>query len=418
MALIKPSKKQLNFLSWEMGAFFHFGIRTFYEGHRDWDGKIMPLEGFNPTALDCEQWIKTVHDAGLKYAILVCKHHDGFANWPSKHSDYHVGLTPWKDGKGDVVAEFVDACRKYDIKVGLYYSPAEADFKKIDPTKYDDYFINQISELLSNYGKIDYLWFDGNGSAGHEFDKPRIIKAIRDLQDELLIFSMWDPDTIWVGNEGGAAGVTNSNLQSNMNIPISTDENNETLTQAKFLPTECDFMMRYHNWFYSEYDVHTVKSLDELVGLYYHSVGCGSNFLVNIGPDRRGLLPEVDALRLLEFGKEIKERFANPIPSKLKEPEEGNKGNNDIVIQLEKIQLVNHLILQEDLTEGESIQEFEVYLRNGIIYRPVCVYVGRAVGHKRIVTFPAIMAKEFIIKVTKSRGEFVLCKPEAFYTKE
>jgi len=409
MTPVKPTKKQLDFLSWEMGAFFHFGIRTFYEGHRDWDGKIMPLEGFNPTALDCESWIKTVHDSGLKYAILVCKHHDGFANWPSKYSNYHVGLTPWKDGKGDVVAEFVAACRKYDIKVGLYYSPAEAEFKKREPKEYDDYFIAQISELLSNYGKVDYLWFDGNGSGDHEFDKVRIIKAIRDLQKELLIFGMWDPDTIWVGNEGGAAGVLNSNLMSEYNVPISTDDNMETFTEAKFLPTECDFMMRHRNWFYSEYDVHTVKSLEELVGLYYHSVGCGSNFLVNIGPDRRGLLPDVDALRLLEFGRDIAQRFANPISSTLKE-EDGN-----ISIVLDEQCLVNHLILQEDLTDGESIEEFMLYVKSGIIYRPVCVYVGRAVGHKRIITFPQILAKELIVKVTKSRGNYKLTKPEAFY---
>ena len=414
MAKIKPSKKQLDFLSWEMGAFFHFGIRTFYEGHRDWDGKIMPLEGFNPTELNCENWIKTVHDAGLKYAILVCKHHDGFANWPSKYSNYHVGLTPWKDGKGDVVAEFVAACRKYDIKVGLYYSPAEAESINRSPKEYDDYFIAQISELLANYGKIDYLWFDGNGSGGHDFDKERIIKAIRSLQDELLIFGMWDPDTIWVGNEGGVAGVTNSNLLSSMNVPISTDNNNETFTEAKFLPTECDFMMRQRNWFYSEYDVHTVKSLDELVGLYYHSVGCGSNFLVNIGPDRRGLLPGVDANRLLEFGKTIAQRFANPIPSAVKENAEGEEG---IIIQLEQEQLINHVILSEDMTEGESVEEFEIWLKNGIIYRPVCLYIGRAIGHKRIITFPQILAKEVIVKVTKSRDSFKLNKPEAHYIK-
>jgi len=412
MGLVKPSKKQLNFLSWEMGAFFHFGIRTFYEGHRDWDGKIMPLEGFNPTTLDCDSWIKTVHDAGFKYAILVCKHHDGFANWPSQYSDYHVGMTPWKDGKGDVVAEFVAACRKYDIRVGLYYSPAEAESKNREPKEYDDYFIAQISELLGSYGKVDYLWFDGNGSGGHKFDKVRIIKAIRDLQNDLLIFGMWDPDTIWVGNEGGAAGVTNSNVMSEFNIPISTDGNEETITEAKFLPTECDFMMRYRNWFYSEYDVHTVKSLEELVGLYYHSVGCGSNFLVNIGPDRRGLLPDVDARRLLEFGGVIAKRFAEPIPSALKENKDGE---DEIIIQLDKEQLVNHLIIAEDLIEGESIEEFTVSIKSGIIYRPVCVYIGKAVGHKRIVTFPQIAAKELIVKVTKSRGAFNLRKPEAFY---
>ena len=414
MSLIKPTQKQLAFLSWEMGAFFHFGIRTFYEGHRDWDGKIMPLEGFNPTQLDCGQWIKTVHDAGLKYAILVCKHHDGFANWPSKYSNYHVGLTPWKDGKGDVVAEFVAACRKYDIKVGLYYSPAEAESVNRSPREYDDYFIAQISELLGNYGKIDYLWFDGNGSAGHEFDKGRIVQAIRSLQDDLLIFSMWDPDTVWVGNEGGAAGVTNSNLVSNMNIPISTDHNNETLTEMKFLPTECDFMMRARNWFYSEYDVHTVKSLEELVGLYYYSVGDGSNFLINIGPDRRGLLPAVDAGRLLEFGEAIRRRFANPIPSSQVE----NEDEDSLTIRLDKEQLVNHLVLQEDLTAGESIEEFMVYLKNGIIYRPVCLYAGKFVGHKRIITFPPILAREIIVKVTKKRGAFRLHKPEAHYIKE
>jgi len=408
MAAIKPRKKQLEFLDWEMGAFFHFGIRTFYEGHRDWDGKTMPLSGFNPSDLNCENWIETICKAGLKYAILVCKHHDGFANWPSKYSDYHVGLTPWKDGKGDVVAEFVAACRKYDVKVGLYYSPAEEGYKKRSSKEYDDYFIAQISELLSNYGKIDYLWFDGNGSQGHEYDKLRIIKSIRSLQEDILIFSMWDPDTIWIGNEGGAAGVLNTNLTDDVSEYVSVCGE---AASERFLPTECDFMMRDRNWFYSEYDIHTVKSLDELVGLYYHSVGCGSNFLINIGPDRRGLLPDVDAKRLLEFGREISWRFSNPITSTMQ-----TEADN-VLITLDKEQPINHLILSEDLTGGEMIEEFDIYIKNGIIYRPVCVYTGKTVGHKRIITFPQIRTTEIIIKVKKSRGEFSLAKAEAFFIK-
>ena len=142
---VRPTKKQLEFLDWEIGVFFHFGIRTFYEGHRDWDGKEMALDAFPPAELDCEQWIKTAKDGGAKYAILVCKHHDGLANWPSKYTDYSVKNTPWKNGRGDVVREFVDACRKYDIKVGLYYSPAQFGSKLTDHKEYDDYFINQIS---------------------------------------------------------------------------------------------------------------------------------------------------------------------------------------------------------------------------------------------------------------------------------
>ena len=125
MERIKPTQKQLDFMDWEMGVFFHFGIRTFYPENNDWDGKEMELSEFNPMDLDCEQWIKTVKDAGATYAILTCKHHDGFANWPSRYTEYSVKNTPWKDGRGDVVKEFVDACRKYNVKVGLYYSPAQ-----------------------------------------------------------------------------------------------------------------------------------------------------------------------------------------------------------------------------------------------------------------------------------------------------
>ena len=147
---LKPTKAQLDFLSWEFGIFFHFGIRAFFPGHRDWDGKEMPAKDFNPKELDCEQWIKMVKDAGATYAIMTAKHHDGFSLWPSKYSQYSVSDSSWKDGKGDVVREFKDACRKYGIKVGLYYSPAQWGSHKIDfkcEKEYDDYFINQISEL-------------------------------------------------------------------------------------------------------------------------------------------------------------------------------------------------------------------------------------------------------------------------------
>ena len=206
MADIKPKKEQLKFMDWELGVFFHFGIRTFYEGHKDWDMQKMDPEAFNPTELDCEHWIKTIAAAGAKYAILVAKHHDGFANWPSKYTDYSVANTPWKGGKGDIVREFTDACRKYGLGVGLYYSPADFEAKNRTDSEHDDFFINQISEILTNYGKIDYLWFDGCGSEGHKYDEKRIIAAIRSMQPEILIFNMWDPDTRWAGNECGIIG--------------------------------------------------------------------------------------------------------------------------------------------------------------------------------------------------------------------
>ena len=392
-------KEQLEFLDWEMGVFFHFGIRTFYEGHTDWDMKEMPLAGFNPTELDCEQWIKTIKEAGAKYAILVCKHHDGFANWPSKYTDYSVANTPWKDGKGDVVREFVDACRKYDIKVGLYYSPAQFGSNEMNAKEYDDYFINQIGELLTNYGKIDYLWFDGNGSENHKYDTARIIKEIRRMQPDILIFNEWDPDTRWVGNESGFVSMPNNNIVTELNKSILTKDTNK-LEAARFLPSECDCRMRLENWFYSENDLHTLKSIDELMGLYYYSVGKGANLLLNIGPDRRGLLPDEDSARFVEFGKKVKETFANSLAGM----EQTEKSENTYTVTLPEHTLINHVVLEEEMETSEHIESFSVYIYPYSYGKPILVYQGTTVGHKHICKFPSARTEKVEIVITKENA--------------
>lgn len=398
MSVIIPSEKQIEFLGWEFGVFFHFGIRTFYEGHRDWDGKPMPLEGFNPPEIDCDSWIRTVRDAGAKYAILVCKHHDGFANWPSKYTGYNIGNTPYMNGRGDVVRDFTEACRKYGVKVGLYYSPAQWGSSKIAPAEYDDYFINQIGELLTGYGKIDYLWFDGCGSEGHEFNRDRIIAAIRSMQPEIIIFNMWDPDTRWVENEDGVAGIGNSS--------VVRDKDGRA---AAYLPAECDCRMRAANWFYSDNDTHTVKSLDELMGLYYLSVGCGSNLLINIGPGRDGKLPEPDAARLLEFGAEIRRRFSDPVSTEFEQ--HGDK----YVVRLGGHKLVNHLVLCEDIASGERITGFRVTANVPVTGGHAVLYQGCAVGYKRIVRFPAIRASELCVEITSCEEGHSIKSAAAFY---
>ena len=408
--MIRPSKRQLEFMDWEFGLFLHFGIRTFYEGHRDWDGKPMPLSGFMPGALDCENWILAAKEAGAKYAILVCKHHDGFANWPSAYTDYSVSNTPWKGGKGDVVREFTDACRKHDFKIGLYYSPAEHGYKERTAAEYDDYFINQVSELLGNYGQIDYLWFDGCGSEGHEYDRDRIVAVIRGMQPDILIFNMWDPDVRWCGNEIALASFDNSNIVSAVDFSILTEAKDE-LGEARFLPAECNCMMRESNWFYSDSDEHTVKSLDELVGLYYQSVGRGGNLLINIGPDRRGLLPDKDAGRLIELGREIKRRFAEPVACEFSQ--DGGGGT----VKLGERRLINHAVLGEELSGGESVREFRIYARAPHIYNEVCIYAGKTIGRKHIAMFPAVGVSELYIQVTQSDGAFKLTKPELYFVK-
>ena len=410
-----PSEKQKRFMEWEFGVFFHFGIRTFNHGHRDWDGREMEAASFDPASLDCRQWCRFVKEIGGKYCILTTKHHDGFANWPSKYTKYSVAASPWKDGKGDVVREFTDACREYGLGVGLYYSPAQwgstaVEFK--DGREYDDYFINQISELLSNYGRIDYLWFDGCGSAGHKYDEKRIIGVIRGLQPDIIIFGMWDPDTVWIGNEDGYADMPNSNVRTYERLGESV---------TGFVPAECDTRLR-DSWFY-DINEHTVKSLDELVGIYEMSVGRGSNLLLNIGPDDRGLLPDADMRRLYEWRREIDKRYGFPLGfGSFQNVGHGvyslsyTKEQEALVNDTVNIPYVRSVVISEDICGGDEIKEFRLYAhipsRNPVSDKKYCVCSGYTVGRKRICRFPAVRTLKFTLET--SGGENVILDMKAY----
>ena len=417
-------KKQLEFLDWEFGVFFHFGIRSFYPGHRDWDGVEMPAEGFLPEKLDCDQWITAAKKAGATYAILTCKHHDGFALWPSAYSRYSVANSPWKDGKGDVVKEFTDACRRHGLKVGLYYSPAQWGSHAIpfsNAKEYDDYFINQIGELLTNYGKIDYLWFDGCGSEGHEYDRERIVKEIGRMQPEILTFCdpEWTPGVRWVGNEDGYASLNNPLVVSSTDFSeLATEE--QKLSQAAFLPSECDAKIR-DTWFY-DLNEDTLKSVEELFGMYEMSVGHGSNFLLNIGPDNRGLLPDADVARLWELGDRIREAFGTPLDY----TEPVQNGNVYTVTHNElaspdwkhphKRKLANCIMLKEDLSLGQKITSFRIWGYLPIYQKKkILLFEGRTVGHKVLCRFGAIRCSKYEVEITGSEGECKLTDVKAYY---
>ena len=408
-----PTKKQLSFLEWEMGIFIHFGIRTFFEGHVDWDRKPMPLSAFTPCESFTDEWMKVITAAGFKYAILTTKHHDGFCNWRTKTNKNNVAYTPWKNGKGDVVSDFVNSCRKYGVKVGLYYSPAEWDFEKRDPKEFDDYVAEQLTELMTNYGEMDYIWFDDCGSDKHVYDSARYVKIMRDNQPGIRIFNMWDPDVLWAHNEGSIGGfelpkVEAFDMTKMTNAPIF-----ETVTvhdpDEYFIPIECNSRMRKINWFYSDFDEDTVKTPEEIMGLYYYSVGNGVNLLINVGPDRSGLFPKADSNSLITFGHNLKERFARPVKART------DVIGGNIVITPEKYEPINHIILEEDIENGEMITEFEIRPVGRQIFNMPTIYRGKYVGRKRIITFPPISAEAFVIKITKKRGEFKLKKCELHY---
>lgn len=410
----KPTARQIEFQDWEFGIFLHFGIRTFCEGHKDWDGKDMDPAKFNPKQLDCNDWAKAAADASAKYMVLTAKHHDGFANWPSKYTEFSVASSKWKNGRGDVVKEFTKACRKHGLKAGLYYSPADINCPVYsDPKAYDEYFINQISEILTDYGQIDLLWFDGCHSEGHSYDWPRIMREIRRMQPGILIFNMGDPDYRWVGNEAGIADMPIWNSVDAVDFSVMTGKK-EKLNKKYWLPAECDLMMRDFNWFYSDQDGHTAKSVEELVGIYYYSVGRGCNMLLNIGPDRRGLFPAKDKKNLLAFGNEIKRRFAKPVVATKDFKRKGNIWS--YLLGDRKSIYMDNVILQEDLKYGESIKRFRISIMPYTTGRLITVYEGYNVGHKAICQFPLIRAKEVIIEVIDSEEKVHLRNIEVFRT--
>lgn len=398
MKKLIPTKAQLDFLDWELGVFLHYGIRTFNEVHRDWDMKPMQVESFNPAEQDCRQWIKQLKAAGVKYTVLTSKHHDGFAMWQTDTTEFSVKNTPFRNGKGDVIREYVDACREFGMICGVYYSCAQFDTESRTGKDYDDFVVAQLTELLSNYGKIDFLWFDGCGSDGHKFDDERIVNTIKSLQPDILINGGWGGQTRWIGNEWGAAPLDNINDRL-----------------GEFGPGECDCCVTRNQWenfwFYNETHKNCVRTPEEMLGLYYMTVGRGANLLINIAPDRRGLLPEENVKLLSDMTAEMNRRLTQcRLPSS-----EIREKDGYYYITLDKFSLVDHVVLEEDMTDGQSVTAFDICIsETGEEFNNVQVYRGGTIGHRVICTFPVIRAKNVVIKL-KSEGEAKLKNAYACY---
>lgn len=311
-----PTERQIEWYRREVMAFFHFGINTFGDMVNEGDGKA-PASLFNPTALDCNQWTRVLKDAGIPCGILVAKHADGFCNWPSAYTDYSVKHSPWKDGKGDVVREFTDACRKAGIKAGIYLGPHDRREPSYGTPAYRNFYANQLSELMRNYGPIWETWWDG---AGADFLTTDFYTGwagvIRAYQPQCVIFGTKNSypfaDCRWVGNESGFAG---DPCWSTID-PVSIREESahiKELTHGEldgtaYIPAEVDVSIR-PSWFYHKEEDDRVKSVEELVKIYCESVGRNSALLLNFAPDRRGLIPETDAKNAAGMRRWIERTF-------------------------------------------------------------------------------------------------------------
>ena len=328
---VLPSERQLKWHTLEFYGFVHFTTNTFTD--KEWGYGDESPEVFNPTEFDAEQIVGVMKAAGMKGVILTCKHHDGFCLWPSKYTGHSVAASPWRDGKGDVVRAFSDACRDAGLLFGIYLSPWDRNHAEYGRPAYVDYFRNQLRELLTDYGPIFEVWFDGaNGGDGwyggaketRTIDRQTYYgweetwQLVRELQPDAMMFSDVGPDVRWVGNESGYAGdpcwatYTPRGRDGQPPCPGQTeyqDGEHGTRNGMYWMPAEVDVSIR-PGWFYHKKEDRKVRTPDNLMKLYFESVGRGASLLLNVPPDRRGRIHENDAAALLEFGRRLTETFA------------------------------------------------------------------------------------------------------------
>ena len=434
-ARLVPTPQQLEWQQMELTAFLHFGINTFTG--REWgDGKENPAL-FNPTDFDAEQWIRSLKEAGFKMAILTAKHHDGFCLWPTKTTGHSVAASPWKDGKGDVVRELRDACNKYGIKFGVYLSPWDRNASCYgDSPKYNEFFIEQLTELLTNYGEVHEVWFDGANGEGpngkkQEYDWTAILSTIRRLQPRAVTAIMGD-DVRWVGNERGLGRETEWSAtvltpgtyarceEQNKALGVKATSKDlggrDMLVNAKELfwyPSEVDVSIR-PGWFYHQQEDNQVKSLKHLTDIYFKSVGYNSVLLLNIPPDQRGRISDADVNRLKEFADYRKEIFAdNRVKGGLKAWTA--RPGDTRVYQLKPKSEINVVMLREDISKGQRMEAFTVEALTADGWKEIAK--GTTVGYKRLIRIPAVEARQLRVKVDACRLAANISEVAAYYAR-
>lgn len=453
---IVPEKRQVAYQEREFYGFIHFTVNTYTD--KEWgNGKEDPVI-FNPKDLDVKQWVKAAKDAGMKGLILTCKHHDGFCLWQSAYTDHCMKRSPYQDGKGDVVKELSEALKKEGMKFGVYLSPWDRNHPSYGQGKaYDDYYINQMTELLTKYGDIYTFWMDGacgegpNGKA-QVYDWKRYYAKVRELMPEAVL-SISGPDVRWCGNEAGLVRNSEWSVVSKiMTDPVLTAELSQKSDETSFrerpldptmddlgsreklinepelawYPAETDVSMR-PGWFYHEAEDEKLKSLDQLKEIYLKSVGGNTALLLNLSPMPNGRLHEMDVRRLRELGDFIRGSFSNNLVKRAKLssiPEKDEKGDGadclkeedyqtyfklpdgertfDLHIDFDEETAVNYLVLKENIHFSQRVEKFEVFGRRKNEEREV-IFSGTTIGYKKIIEVGGRKWKGLDIRILDAR---------------
>ena len=415
-ALPLPSAPQVAWQRDELAMFLHFGVNTFTD--REWgDGKEAPAI-FDPSRLDARQWARTAKDAGFRALILTAKHHDGFCLWPSATTRHSVASSPWRGGSGDVVREFVDACSAEGLRAGLYLSPWDRNHPSYgDSPAYNDVYAAQLTELLTRYGKLAEVWFDGANGEGPNgrrqvYDWPRVFGLVRRLQPEAVIFSDAGPDVRWCGNERGVAGDPNwSTVDPNVvSFPGQSGSGVEAALQhghkdgSVWRPAEVDVSIR-PGWFYHPAQDARVRTVDNLLELYFTSVGRNSKLLLNVPPTREGLIHDVDAARLAGFRARRNELFGAPLKMR-RTAFRSQQGGARIEWELDRPARPRIARLAEDITKGQRVVSYRLDGLQGGQWQELAS--GSTVGYAkldRLAEGPPLRRVRVVIEESIDRSE-------------
>jgi len=389
-----PSPAQLEWQRDELALFLHFGVNTFTD--REWgDGTEDPAI-FAPTNLDARQWARTARESGFRTMILTAKHHDGFCLWPTRTTRHSVASSPFRGGQGDVVREFVDACRVEGLRAGLYLSPWDRNSPVYgDSERYNDFYCDQLTELLTQYGPISEVWFDGANGEGPNgkrqvYDWPRFWGLVRQLQPNAVMFSDAGPDVRWCGNEKGVAGDPNWSTVNPETVPYPGADSPKVSAMLQhgdpdgsvWRPAEVDVSIR-PGWFYHPAEDDKVRSVDNLMELYFSSVGSNGKLLLNVPPTRDGLLHSVDVDRLRGFQAQRSAMFGEELTSGALLGWRPRDRGGLLHVELPKVRMVSVVRLEENIEHGQSVRGFVVQGQNSA-GRLVTLSSGTTIGYARI----------------------------------
>ena len=434
-----PTENQLRWQEMEMYAFIHYSLNTYTD--QEWGFGNEDPQLFNPSDLDCRQWARVCKQAGMKGIIFTAKHHCGFCMWPSKYTEYSVKNSPWKQGKGDVVRELAEACREEGLKFAVYLSPWDRNHPEYGKPAYVTYFRNQLRELLTEYGDIFEVWFDGaNGGDGwygganerrqitkDYYGWPETFKMIRELQPKCVIWSDAGGDRgdlRWVGTEAGNIGETNWSLvprEGRMDYKILHygDENGEL-----WVPGETNTSIR-PGWFYHETENEHVKSLSKLMDTYYKSVGRNSCLLLNFPIAPNGRIHPTDSLRGIAFNKMIHEVFKTDLAKKAKTrhlPISKKQGGawGGSLIEFKKPTEFNRFVAEEDIRYGQRVKKFSLEAEVDGKWIPLKDELAEngdgltTIGHRRIICFPTVKATRLRFTILEARCEPVIKRTSVY----